>query len=148
MHFILSQSVFTDCFVGPEFLCGNHRCIPFYLQCDGFDHCGDNSDETSCTINSDNENVARPWYTHTSNYFFPKTDNLADLKTATIVFLGSSIGLVFFIILLIVVLHRMGRHAREQRFLEQQIRTISGMLGKLLLWKLCVRRTNLIETSY
>lgn len=35
-----------DCFPGPEFLCGNHRCIPFFLQCDGFDHCGDASDES------------------------------------------------------------------------------------------------------
>lgn len=26
-------------------MCKNHKCIPGQLQCDGFDHCGDNSDE-------------------------------------------------------------------------------------------------------
>lgn len=34
-----------DCFAGSDFLCRNHRCIPSQLNCDGFDHCGDNSDE-------------------------------------------------------------------------------------------------------
>lgn len=38
-----------DCYVGSEFLCNNHKCIPATLECDGFDHCGDNSDEAeSC----------------------------------------------------------------------------------------------------
>lgn len=61
--------VHTDCYVGSEFLCQNHRCIPIQLHCgnflrlsivtiaiafsivlDGFDHCGDNSDEPdSCS---------------------------------------------------------------------------------------------------
>lgn len=39
----------SDCFSGSDFLCQNHRCIPSQLNCDGFDHCGDNSDEpTTC----------------------------------------------------------------------------------------------------
>lgn len=42
---ILRFLFFTDCFAGSDFLCRNHRCIPSQLNCDGFDHCGDNSDE-------------------------------------------------------------------------------------------------------
>ncbi|KAF0758165.1 CUB domain-containing protein [Aphis craccivora] len=35
------------CSVANEFACTNGRCIPNQLECDGFDHCGDNSDESS-----------------------------------------------------------------------------------------------------
>lgn len=45
----------VDCFPGPEFLCANHRCIPFFLQCDGFDHCGDGSDESERCATSERE---------------------------------------------------------------------------------------------
>lgn len=121
---------FSDCFVGPEFLCDNQRCIPFYLKCDGYNHCGDGSDEKGeCNSNGNDPPFGRPWYTHQSNYLFPKVDHLTDLKTATIVFLATSAGLIFLIALLIIVLNRIGRHTREQRFLQQQIQTISGMLG-------------------
>ncbi|KAL4143763.1 hypothetical protein QTP88_006049 [Uroleucon formosanum] len=34
------------CSVANEFACSNGRCIPSRLECDGFDHCGDNSDES------------------------------------------------------------------------------------------------------
>ncbi len=29
-----------------DFHCKNNRCIDKSLKCDGYDHCGDNSDET------------------------------------------------------------------------------------------------------
>lgn len=35
------------CSTTNEFFCKNERCIPSRLQCDGFDHCGDNSDESA-----------------------------------------------------------------------------------------------------
>jgi len=28
-----------------EFYCDNHKCISRILRCDGYDHCGDSSDE-------------------------------------------------------------------------------------------------------
>lgn len=34
-----------DCQGGLDFLCHNLRCISLLLTCDGFDHCGDESDE-------------------------------------------------------------------------------------------------------
>ncbi|CAG9831123.1 unnamed protein product [Diabrotica balteata] len=39
---------YKDCFGGSEFLCHNLRCISILLNCDGFDHCGDESDESNC----------------------------------------------------------------------------------------------------
>lgn len=42
--FLIGLNV-ADCFAGTDFLCQNHKCIPSQLNCDGFDHCGDNSDE-------------------------------------------------------------------------------------------------------
>ncbi len=38
-----------ECYTMREFVCLNHRCISSNLRCDGFNHCGDNSDEqTAC----------------------------------------------------------------------------------------------------
>lgn len=51
---LLVDVSFSDCFAGSDFLCRNHRCIPNQLNCDGFDHCGDNSDEpTTCFRGTD-----------------------------------------------------------------------------------------------
>lgn len=70
------------------------------------------------------------WLTHTPNYFFPKMDRYPDLKTAALVFLASAMSLIMLILLLIVILYRMNHHAREQRELQSQLRTISELLGK------------------
>lgn len=46
---MLPLFIFLECIPGPDFLCQNLRCVPGYLQCDGLDHCGDDSDEpTTC----------------------------------------------------------------------------------------------------
>ncbi|XP_046688636.1 vitellogenin receptor-like [Homalodisca vitripennis] len=47
---VYTSFTYMDCFTGSDYLCQNHRCIPAQLHCDGFDHCGDNSDEPdTCT---------------------------------------------------------------------------------------------------
>ncbi|XP_031625338.1 uncharacterized protein LOC116342012 [Contarinia nasturtii] len=121
---------YMDCFPGPEFLCENHRCIPFFLQCDGFDHCGDGSDENERCGNNDADEAEtnQYWLTHTPNYFFPKIDHYPDLKTATLVFMVSAMTLATLILLLIIILYRMNHHVREQRELQSQLRTISELL--------------------
>lgn len=135
--------------MGSEFLCENHRCIPIQLHCDGFDHCGDRSDEPeSCDIGKisiqfkpllirywlsflpewASEPIDRRWYVHTPNYWFPKIDRYPDLKTATMIFIMSSMGLLTLISCLIVLLYKTGARAREQRELQSQLQTISELL--------------------
>lgn len=72
----------------------------------------------------------RRWYAHTPNYYFPKMDRYPDLRTATIIFIASSLGLIMLISALIVLLYRTGNRARQQRELQSQLQTISELLGK------------------
>ncbi|XP_012258895.2 uncharacterized protein LOC105687662 isoform X2 [Athalia rosae] len=120
---------YMDCFTGSDFLCQNHRCIPSQLNCDGFDHCGDDSDEpATCFRNWEMEPQDRKWHVNKANYYFPKIDRYPDLKTATLVFVASSLGLIVLISALIVLLYRMGARARQQRELQSRLQTISELL--------------------
>lgn len=122
----------SECYVGGgEFLCDNQRCIPNILQCDGFNQCGDNSDEPeSCPTEWANSVVDRRWYSHTPNYYFPKIDRFPDLKATTFAFVVSSVSLIFVISCLILTLYRNGSRVREQEELHNQLQTISQLLGE------------------
>ncbi|XP_032688264.1 uncharacterized protein LOC116852233 isoform X2 [Odontomachus brunneus] len=130
-HLAIAYAAFSymDCFAGTDFLCQNHRCIPSQLNCDGFDHCGDNSDEpVTCFQDWSVEPRDRKWHTNKANYYFPKIDRYPDLKTATLVFVASSLGLIVLISALIILLHRIGARARQQRELQSRLETISELL--------------------
>uniref|UniRef100_A0A182WHQ2 CUB domain-containing protein n=1 Tax=Anopheles minimus TaxID=112268 RepID=A0A182WHQ2_9DIPT len=129
MALVYSGFSYLDCYMGTEFLCQNRKCIPIQLHCDGFDHCGDDSDEPeSCVQEWSNGPMDRRWYAHTPNYYFPKMDRYPDLRTATIIFIASSLGLIMLISALIVLLYRTGNRARQQRELQSQLQTISELL--------------------
>lgn len=55
-------------------------------------------------------------------------DEYPDLRTATAIFIISSLGLIVLIAALIVLLYRMGARARNQRDLQGHIQTISDIL--------------------
>uniref|UniRef100_A0ABD2XLM5 CUB domain-containing protein n=1 Tax=Trichogramma kaykai TaxID=54128 RepID=A0ABD2XLM5_9HYME len=120
---------YIDCFAGSDFLCQNHRCISSQLNCDGFDHCGDSSDEpATCMHDMDMTIKDQKWHQSKANYYFPKIDRYPDLKTATMVFVISSLGLIIMISTLIIMLYRIGSRARQQRELQSRLRTISELL--------------------
>ncbi|XP_018310649.1 uncharacterized protein Culd isoform X1 [Mycetomoellerius zeteki] len=130
-HLAMAYAAFSymDCFAGTDFLCQNHRCIPSKLNCDGFDHCGDNSDEpTTCFQNWEMESRDRKWHMNKANYYFPKIDRYPDLKTATLIFVASSLGLIVLISALIILLYRIGARTRQQRELQSRLDTISELL--------------------
>ncbi|KYN01842.1 Cubilin, partial [Cyphomyrmex costatus] len=131
-HLAIAYAAFSyieDCFAGTDFLCQNHRCISSKLNCDGFDHCGDNSDEpTTCFQNWEMKPRDHKWHMNKANYYFPKIDRYPDLKTATLVFVASSLGLIILILALIILLYRIGARARQQRELQSRLETISELL--------------------
>ncbi|XP_029726697.2 uncharacterized protein LOC109418923 [Aedes albopictus] len=129
MALVYSAFSYLDCYMGSEFLCQNRKCIPIQLHCDGFDHCGDGSDEpSSCEAQWETERIDRRWYSHTPNYYFPKMDRYPDLRTATLIFIASAFGLVMLISVFIILLYRTGNRARQQRELQSQLQTISELL--------------------
>ncbi|XP_078695269.1 enteropeptidase-like [Branchiostoma floridae x Branchiostoma belcheri] len=65
-----------------EFRCSNSRCVSAELTCDSYDHCGDNSDETSCRDGS------------TSNLSTDKIVGIIVAAIIVVIFLAT--GLVYF----------------------------------------------------
>ncbi|GJQ75638.1 hypothetical protein Trydic_g9531, partial [Trypoxylus dichotomus] len=87
LEVVYSAFSYKDCVVGSDFLCQNERCISITLQCDGFDNCGDLSDEPEVCDAGNKRTISA----HVPNFYFPKSNGDFDLKTATIVFIISSL---------------------------------------------------------
>ncbi|CAH1122587.1 unnamed protein product [Ceutorhynchus assimilis] len=116
---------YKDCFSGLDFLCRNLRCISALLNCDGFDHCGDTSDESSeCS----EDPTAHRDFSKIPNFLFPKIEPYADLTTATFVFLLCTFGLIGIILAMAVLLFRVNMRARNERRIQDHIETIHAIL--------------------
>ncbi|XP_018561907.1 uncharacterized protein LOC108904022 [Anoplophora glabripennis] len=116
---------YKDCFAGSDFLCQNMRCISVLLNCDGFDHCGDNSDETvDCSLDPKDHRE----FSRIPNFLFPKMEPYSDITTATFVFLSCSFGLIGIILAMALMLHRVNVRAHQQRQIQDHLETIHAIL--------------------
>ncbi|KAG5892626.1 hypothetical protein JTB14_019715 [Gonioctena quinquepunctata] len=115
---------YKDCFGSSDFLCNNFRCIPLLLNCDGFDHCGDESDESNCSQDPKDHRE----FSKIPNFLFPKADPYSDITTATFVFLTCSFGLIGIILAMALLLYRVNVRAQHQRQIQDHIETIHAIL--------------------
>ncbi|XP_068897152.1 uncharacterized protein Culd, partial [Tenebrio molitor] len=117
---------YKDCLAGSDLLCHNKRCISSLLKCDGFDHCGDNSDEYTITCSKDPRD-RRQW-SKTPHFYFPKVEGLSELTTTTLAFLLTSFGLIGFIFAMIVLLYKINIKTRQERQIQDHIETINAII--------------------
>ncbi|KAJ8938488.1 hypothetical protein NQ318_020804 [Aromia moschata] len=115
---------YKDCFAGTDFLCHNLRCISGVLNCDGFDHCGDDSDELNCSEDPKD----RREFSKIPNFLFPKNEPYSDIASATLVFLTCSFGLIGVILAMALLLYRINIRARHQRQIQDHLETIHAIL--------------------
>ncbi|XP_053401378.1 uncharacterized protein LOC123549412 [Mercenaria mercenaria] len=101
----------TDC--GSNlFICNNNRCIDRGLMCDGYDHCGDNSDEVSGCADNTGQWDKSYQYTITIGVIVPMV---------------ISVFLIMVICLLFVMIRRCRRaRLREARDSSERLPTVSG----------------------
>ncbi|KAF2364353.1 CUB domain [Trinorchestia longiramus] len=111
------------CYPLTDLKCHNKRCIPKMLRCDGFDHCGDNSDEPpscySAAVNRGEANSGEDeawWYKPTPNYYFPYRSPLfGEQQGSGILLLSSLFVLILVIMGLISFMIRQGAATSTSR---------------------------------
>lgn len=124
---VYSAFNYKDCFSGTDFLCRNLRCISVLLTCDGFDHCGDNSDEENNCI-SGNKN--RQQWSKIPHFIFPPVSNYSDLTAATLIFLSCSFGFVGLIFGMAIYFYRSNIQAQTRMQIQEHLDTIHAILSE------------------
>jgi len=125
-----------ECYSVNDFICLNHRCISANLRCDGFNHCGDNSDEqTACegvlAVEGGPQDPSW-WASHTPVYYFPKRDYSGEFGATSFVLLLACVGIFAFIFSVIALLYRMSSHTTLIRERQARLDIIRATMGIII----------------
>lgn len=126
MALVYAAFNYKNCLAGSDFLCHNLRCVSALLNCDGFDHCGDNSDEYA--INCSQDPIDRRQWSKTPHFYFPKNSNFAEVTTSSLVFLLCSFTLTGLAFASVIFLYRFNVKSRHHRNIQNHIETIHAIL--------------------
>ncbi|XP_075559415.1 uncharacterized protein LOC142590902 [Dermacentor variabilis] len=120
-----------QCQSSGDFECGNGRCMKSILHCDGFNHCGDGSDESACYAVPGSGGHLTPrdsnwWRSLTPNYYFPKQESSAAAGTNTLILITSLAGLGMFVLTTVMILVKLHKQRRLEVVGRDALRTISA----------------------
>ncbi|XP_071038425.1 uncharacterized protein [Parasteatoda tepidariorum] len=122
---------YEGCYATSDFECDNGRCVKTVLRCDGFNHCGDGSDEASCygtNVGTAVPEDANWWRTLTPNYYFPKSDSGSGAGTNTLILVTSLAGLGMFVLTTVMILVKLHRQRHDDTISREILHTISADL--------------------
>lgn len=116
-------------------MCENHRCISILLRCDGFDHCGDKSDEAGdCKRSFVKTGFLGSFYDFRTAAAVFVICSLGNARICICVFaatnVGSTLGITCLIFGVIVLLYRINVNNQNHRRYQNHLETINAILGE------------------
>ncbi|XP_067120205.1 suppressor of tumorigenicity 14 protein-like isoform X2 [Centruroides vittatus] len=125
MSIVYSTFTYNECHHTQEYRCKNGRCIKKQLRCDGFNHCGDKSDESSCFTGTSSGRDTSWWQSFSPKLYYPKQDGGGSGNPTTLILIASIAGFGMFVWTFATVLTKLQKKRRTPN-IREAVHTISG----------------------